>query len=132
MRRTGLGRLYPPGEVIFHEGDPGACMYLVQKGALDVVLEEQGGRVVNSLSSGEFFGEMSLLSGEPRSATIRCRDESRVMTIDERAFMRRMREDPLLAFRVLEKLCARLRARGVADMDAREGVTPGENDVSKQ
>ena len=107
-------------------------MYLLQKGALDVVLEEQGGRVVNTLSSGEFFGEMSLLSGEPRSATIRCRDESRVMTVDERAFMRRMREDPLLAFRVLEKLCGRLRARGVIDMDAREGITPGESDVSKQ
>ena len=127
-----MGRLYPPGEVIFRQGEPGACMYLVQKGTLDVIVDEHEGRVVNTLASGEFFGEMSLLSGEPRSATIRCRDESRVMTVDERAFMRRMREDPLLAFRVLEKLCGRLRARGVTDMDAREGVTPGENDVSKQ
>ena len=54
------------------------------------------------------------------------------MTIDERAFTRRMREDPLLAFRVLEKLCDRLRKRGVTDMDAREEVTPGGSDVSKQ
>ena len=119
--REELGRLYGDGEIIFHAGDPGDCMYLVQKGMLDVILDEAEDQVVNVISSGEFFGEMSLFSGDPRSATIRCRGESRIMTIDERAFMRRVREDPVLAFRVLEKLCERLRARGVEDMDAREG-----------
>ena len=120
MSQTNLGRLYHDGDIIFHKGDPGDCMYLVQKGTLDVILDEGEDRVVNVIHSGEFFGEMSLFSGEPRSATIRCRGESRVMTIDERAFMRRMEEDPVLAFRILEKLCDRLRA---LDLRQRETET---------
>lgn len=110
MSQTRLGRLYQDGDIIFHKGDPGDCMYLVQRGSLDVIVDEHENKVVNTIHSGEFFGEMSLFSGEPRSATVRCRGESRVMTIDERAFMRRMAEDPVLAFRILEKLCDRLRS----------------------
>ena len=120
MKQTNLGRLYGAGEIIFHKGDPGDCMYLVQKGSLDVVLDESTGTVIDTIRSGEFFGEMSLFSGEPRSATIRCRSESRVMTIDERAFMRRMEEDPVLAFRILEKLCGRLLAREQRDRETGE------------
>jgi len=120
MRQTNLGRLYQDGDIIFRKGDPGDCMFLVQKGTLDVILEEDGDRVVNIISSGEFFGEMSLFTGNPRSATIRSRGESRVMTIDEVAFMRRMTEDPVLAFRILEKQCDRLRALDLQNRKSQE------------
>ncbi len=40
MRQTRLGRLYQDGDIIFHKGDQGDCMFLVQKGTLDVILEE--------------------------------------------------------------------------------------------
>ena len=113
MRQTSLGRLYQDGDIIFRKGDLGDCMYLVQKGAVEVILDESDDHVPNVIRSGEFFGEMSLFSGEPRTATIRCRGESRIMTIDERAFMRRMREDPILAFRILERSCDRMRSREV-------------------
>lgn len=109
MRQNQLGRLYQDGAVIFRQGDKGNCMFLVQKGELEVVLGEDDNLVVATLSSGDFFGEMSLFTGEPRSATIRSCGESRVLTIDEPAFLQRLREDPMLAFRILETMCQRLR-----------------------
>jgi CRP-like cAMP-binding protein len=105
MRQNRLGKLFQDGEVIVRKGDSGHHMYLIQKGALEVVV---GGETVNTLGSGDFFGEMSLFTGQPRSATVRSRGESRVLTIDRTAFMNRIQEDPVLAFRLLEKLCDRL------------------------
>lgn len=105
MRQNRLGKLYQDGDVIVRKGDTGNHMYLIQKGALDVIV---GDETVNTLGSGDFFGEMSLFTGQPRSATVRSHGESRVLTIDRTAFMNRIQEDPVLAFRLLEKLCDRL------------------------
>lgn len=108
MTEHRLGRLYRDGEVLFRKGAPGDCMYQLQKGTLDIVLESDETKIVRTITSGEFFGEMSLFTGEPRSATIRSRGESRVLTIDEAGFKKRLKEDPVLAFRILEQLCHRL------------------------
>ncbi len=109
MRHNRLGRLYNDGDMIVRKGDEGDCMFLVQKGNLEVVIGEEENRVVTTLGSGDFFGEMSLFTGEPRSATIRSRGESRVLTIDEPAFLRRLRVDPMLAFHILKTMYQRLR-----------------------
>jgi anion transporter len=70
-----LGRLeealYRAGTTIFSQGDKGDAFYLIQSGAVQVVLEGDGrSEIVAVLGSQEWFGEMALLSGEPRSATI--------------------------------------------------------------
>ncbi|MBI5166062.1 MAG: cyclic nucleotide-binding domain-containing protein [Magnetospirillum sp.] len=109
MRRNLLGRLYQDGEVVVRIGEPGDSMFQIQKGCLDVVVDEGKDLVVATLGSGDFFGEMSLFTHEPRSATVRSRGESRVLTIDETAFVRRLSEDPMLAYRILEAMFARLR-----------------------
>ena len=109
MRQNQLGRLYSDGDVIVRMGETGNTMFQIQKGCLDVVVDEDKGQVIATLVSGDFFGEMSLLTGDTRSATVRSRGESRVLTIDRAAFIRRLSEDPMLAYRIMEAMCVRLR-----------------------
>ncbi len=109
MSQNQLGKLYRDGDVVVRIGDKGTCMFQIQKGELEVIIDEDENMVVNTLSSGDFFGEMSLFTGECRSATVRSKGESRVLTIDEPAFLRRLQEDPVLGFRVLETMFSWLR-----------------------
>ncbi len=105
LSEEALGRVYRDGEVIVRQGDSGECMYVVQAGQVEV-LHEQDGRQVRLAVQGEgdFFGEMSLIEREVRSATVRALGEARVLTIDQRTFLRRVHEDPSLAYRILQKL----------------------------
>ncbi|MBF0610592.1 MAG: cyclic nucleotide-binding domain-containing protein [Magnetococcales bacterium] len=106
MSQEAMGRLYLDGETVVTMGEEGTCMFQIQKGTLEVVVD---GQVINTLAHGEFFGEMSLFNQAPRSATIRSKGESRVMTIDQSAFLRRLQEDPMLGFRILKVLHQRMR-----------------------
>jgi anion transporter len=65
-------RSFPAGTTVFSQGDKGDAFYLIQSGAVQVVLESAGGRSesIAVLGPQDWFGEMALLSGEPRSATI--------------------------------------------------------------
>ena len=103
-----IGKRYQDGEVVVRVGDAGDCMFLIQKGELDILIDET--LSINTLTSGDFFGEMSLLTGEKRSATVKSRGESWVLTIDESAFQLRLREDPVLGLRILETMYQRLTA----------------------
>ena len=105
-----LGRVYKDGEVIVRQGEAGDCMYVIQAGKAEV-LQEQNGRNMRLavLAEKDFFGEMSLFEREVRSATVRALGEVRILTVDKRTFLRRIQEDPSLAFRVVEHLCHRVR-----------------------
>src|ERR687897_632427 len=64
-------RYYTSGATIFSQGDRGDAFYIVQSGAVQVVLESRGRtEIIRVLGPQDWFGEMALLSGEPRSATI--------------------------------------------------------------
>lgn len=107
----GLGRQYADGEVVCRQGEPGNCMYLVQSGKVEVVREEAGVEtVLGRLRGGDIFGEMAIIDRRPRSATVRAAGEARILTLDKRAFLRQVSEDPSLAFRILKQLSLRIRA----------------------
>lgn len=105
-----LGKVYQDGEVIVRQGDVGDAMYVIQSGNAEVV-EEAGGKTVPlaMLGANDFFGEMALFEHEVRSATVRARGPVRVLTVDKKTLLRRIHQDPALAFRLLEHLCHRLR-----------------------
>src|SRR6185436_8660888 len=65
-------KLFKPGETIVSQGDPGDAFYLIEDGTVEVVLETNGAQAqtIAVLKSQDWFGEMALLSGEARSATI--------------------------------------------------------------
>jgi len=71
-----LGKLeeksFPAGATVFSQGDQGDSFYFIQSGAVQVVLESAGGRkeTIAVFGPQDWFGEMALLSGEPRAATV--------------------------------------------------------------
>jgi CRP/FNR family transcriptional regulator, cyclic AMP receptor protein len=110
MASNELGTVYAPGEAIVRQGEKGDCMYVIQSGEVEVVQAASGGEQhLAILKEGDFFGEMSIFEGEVRSATVRAHGEARVLKVDKRTLMRRMKEDPTLAFNLLQTLSRRIR-----------------------
>lgn len=110
MYEGALGRQYADGEVICHQGEPGDGMYIIQAGRATVEREDDGTTVfVAELKAGDIFGEMALVERQPRVATVRAAGTARVLTLDRRAFMRQVHEDPSLAYRILEIMSRRIR-----------------------
>jgi len=108
---SSLGRVYKDGEIIVQQGEAGDCMYVIQDGLVEVVVEEGGQEVHIAIRrEGEFFGEMAIFEHEVRMATVRALGEARVLTIDEKNFVRRIHEDPSLAYRVVRTMSQRIRA----------------------
>jgi hypothetical protein len=76
------GHVFAPGEIIIREGDSGSSMFVVSRGSVDVRVESNGtSRTLKRLSEGDFFGEMGLFTGEPRTANVVAADETEVLEI---------------------------------------------------
>lgn len=128
MSVAALGRFYENGEVIVHQGDVGDCMFVVQDGEVEIVREEDGREIhVGSAGRNEVLGEMAIFDRQPRSATIKAKGRARILTLDKRNFLRRINEDPSLAFRMIETMSHRVRELNdqvvslQAQLDARNG-----------
>jgi len=78
---------YKKGEVIFHEGDEGNHVYLIVNGSVDIykTVGEQR-QLLNTIGSGEIFGEMGLVSSEPRFATVIAAEDCRLIMVQDKAF----------------------------------------------
>ena len=110
METGELGRVYEDGEVIVRQGDVGDCMYVIQDGEVEIISEENEEEIlIATRSEGDFIGEMAIFDRDVRSATIRAKGKVRILTVDKKNFMRRIHEDPSLAFRIVETMSHRLR-----------------------
>jgi MFS family permease len=74
----------PAGEEIVHQGDPGDHFYLIKKGTLEVYVD---GLKVQSLGPSESFGEIALLRGVPRTATVKAQSDAELYALERRAFL---------------------------------------------
>ncbi len=94
-------RVYLPGEAVVRQGDAGAEFFIILEGTADVRRGE-GGKVatVATLHPMQFFGEMSLLTGEPRSATIVAQTKLEVVVVTKAVLERPIMVNPLLAERI--------------------------------
>jgi CRP-like cAMP-binding protein len=105
-----LGKTYHPGEIVVRQGDVGDCMYVIQDGDVEVLKEEDGVQtVVDTMHTGDIFGEMAIIDKTVRSSTVRASSPVRIMTIDKKTFVRRVQEDPSLALTVLKVMSQRVR-----------------------
>jgi CRP-like cAMP-binding protein len=111
METSALGKTYRDGEVIVRQGEAGDCMFVIQAGQVEVIRdnEKQRGIRLAILHETDFFGEMALFDREVRSATVRALGDAQILTVDKKSFLRRVHEDPSLAFRILEQMSHRIR-----------------------
>lgn len=110
METGALGKLYHDGEAIIREGETGDCMYVVQAGQVEVLQGKENKEVrLAVLNEGDFFGEMAIFEREVRSATVRAIGEVRVLTVEKKNFLRRIQEDPSLAYHIVQTMSHRIR-----------------------
>ena len=110
MSRGDLGKIYQNGEVIVRQGDVGDCLYVIQKGQVEVLLDKGGEEIrLRVAGKGEIIGETAVFEHVARTATVRALGEVRALTVDKRNFLRRIQEDPTLAFRLVQIISRRVR-----------------------
>jgi small-conductance mechanosensitive channel/CRP-like cAMP-binding protein len=98
LARGAEERRFGPEEVIVREGEAGTSMFLVESGRVAVSLHDASGasRKLTVLEPGSAFGEISLLTGEPRTATVRALTETRLIEIEKETLAPILEENPLL------------------------------------
>jgi CRP/FNR family cyclic AMP-dependent transcriptional regulator len=113
-----LLKRFRAGDVLFRQGDPSDHVVLIRSGAVEVVREVGTDSIkLGAAKEGEFLGEMGVLEGRSRSATVVAASDLEVELIGRRAFLERVSADPHLAHRLLLRMSSRL--RDVEDMLAR-------------
>ncbi|MHC4974076.1 MAG: Crp/Fnr family transcriptional regulator [Planctomycetota bacterium] len=110
MAEGDLGRVYRDGELLVRQGDAGDCMYVIQEGQAEIFVERDGKEVLlRTAGAGEVIGEMALFERVVRSASVRAKGDMRALTVDKRNFLKRINEDPSLAFRLVKLMSAKIR-----------------------
>lgn len=104
-------REYPKNSVILFEDDPGDALYIVSTGQVKVVLIGEDGRevILSVLGDGDFFGEMSLIDDEPRSAHVIAMQDSHLLVLRRDDFQSQLEQHPKVALELLRVLVQRLR-----------------------
>jgi CRP-like cAMP-binding protein len=88
----------------------GDARFVIQEGQLEILLEKDGRETrIRVAGKDELIGEMAVFEHEVRSATVRALGDARVLTVDRKNFLRRINEDPSLAFRLVETMSRRVR-----------------------
>lgn len=96
------------GDTLFREGDEGTTLYVVSEGRIAVVSEGPAQAVLGELKDGDFFGEVSLITNQPRSATVRAVTDSEVLAIDRQVVGDMIAEEPAVLTVLLRFLRERL------------------------
>jgi len=108
-------RVVPPGEVLCTAGEAGDTFYLITAGAVNVfAASPRGEEWLAQLGPGEWFGEMALITGEPRSATVVALAETMLIILERTSFQELLRRSPSVAMAISDVLSRRLRAHLLA------------------
>jgi CRP-like cAMP-binding protein len=101
---------FEPGARVFSEGEQGKTMYIVQSGAVRLLREVEGeSQTLGVLEKGDFFGEMSILEGLPRTFAAEAAEAAQLIEINSTIFDKMIRSNIEIAIRMLRKLSIRLR-----------------------
>jgi CRP/FNR family cyclic AMP-dependent transcriptional regulator len=111
VARFARERTYPKNSVILFQDDPGDALYVVVSGQVKVVLIGEDGRevILSVLNADDFFGEMSLIDNEPRSAHVIAMENSSLLVLRRDDFHHALEEYPRIALGLLRALSRRLR-----------------------
>ncbi|MGP8070377.1 MAG: cyclic nucleotide-binding domain-containing protein [Candidatus Bathyarchaeia archaeon] len=98
---------FQSGETIVKKGDEGTGFYLVLDGAVEI---RSNGKILSKLGPGQFFGEMSVVDTQPRSADVVAVEPSRVLFLSSWSFKSLVSERPRIAVKMLQEFVRRLRS----------------------
>ena len=110
-RSAGTNIVVKAGNDVFHRGDRGDCMYIVQSGIIEMMI---GDRVVEVCGTNEAIGFMSVIDDAPRSSTARVKEACEVSVIDRRKFRFMIDEVPNFALYIMGAMARRIRGMGQA------------------
>ena len=112
-------------EVLCRQGDPGDGLYLVSRGTFGVYAEGVAGEVrLSTCGRGDAIGEIALLSGEARTATIRADEDGEVLRLNQARFLSLVRAEPSVALAISAGLIKQLRQADAARLGLEQGVAP--------
>ena len=100
-------RKFESGDIIASKGEGGVGFYLILDGAVEI---RSDGKTLSKLGSGQFFGEMSVIDNQPRSADVVALEPSRVLILTAWKFKALITDNPKMAIRMLQELVRRLRS----------------------
>ncbi len=111
LSRALVRRRFNPHQVIFHLGDPGGLLYIVDTGKVKIYYPNAEGQevVLAILGRNDFFGELALFDDSPRSATAETIEPTHVYTLHRDEFMRYIRQNPDFSIKVMSTLAKRIR-----------------------
>ncbi|HSL15656.1 MAG TPA: cyclic nucleotide-binding domain-containing protein [Actinomycetota bacterium] len=96
---------FPEGEEVVKEGQAGSTFYVIAEGAAKAV---RGGRTVGRLEAGRFFGELAVLGGTPRTASVITTEPTTCVVLSSKNLQKVLREEPAVALQILGYLAHRL------------------------
>ena len=111
IAKLGVRQKYKKGNVVVIEQESGAALFIIVSGKVKIVRMDEDGRevILSIFGPGEFFGEMSLLDGMARSASVIATEKSELLMIHRRDFLELLHEFPSVAISLLAELAMRLR-----------------------
>ena len=112
IEKIGISKVYKKNEVILMEEEAGTALFVIVKGKVKVARSSGDGRevILSILSDSDFFGEMAILDGLNRSATVTSIEESELFLIQRNDFINLLREFPEISISLLQELTRRLRS----------------------
>ncbi|HET9085247.1 MAG TPA: cyclic nucleotide-binding domain-containing protein [Candidatus Limnocylindrales bacterium] len=105
---------YPAGAELVREGEVGDSLIIIRRGTATV---RQAGRELPRLEAGDFLGEIALIDGGRRTATVTAAEPIEALVIGREGFAQLMEEVPVIRYELISALTRRLRARGVEPTD---------------
>jgi potassium-dependent mechanosensitive channel len=122
----GYRKRFAAGQTIFKENDPGESFYIILSGQVEIFSEKKG-TSIGVLKAGEFFGEISLLTGMPRPSTIRTLEEVSLFVVDRNALQKLLNDHKGLAEQIAQRLVERQQVlRDLGLLNAKGLSTTGE------
>ena len=111
LAATGRRQKFPSKNMVFQEGEPGEVLLVILSGRVKVMLSGKDGRefILAILGPGNFFGEMAILEGSPRSATVMTVEPCDFLLLEQKAFIGLLKSQPLIGIKILKHLSQRLR-----------------------
>ncbi len=112
LRPLAVRRMVPRNVMLFLQGDPGSSLYIVESGKLKAFVDDKRGNqvILNVIGPGEYFGELSLIDGGPRSASVVTLTDSTLSVIGQEPFQQFLSQHPVAALAVSRALVSRIRS----------------------